>query len=219
MIKTLSVLAVSGLIFFTSCTKEKITPDTNAPAPLSVNSPFQFTGTLDGMAFSHIDGKNGFTYTPGGLGVPASEPDSSKAIYGAMILNANNEGFTLNKGIRKYLSRDEFDRAQFAGFFAKGGYTFMFAALSSFREDGFELIYRDANGKVWNTYGTYNPGIPGDNDRQVGSTIIIEDIKELQSNWSVGVVVKIRIRCNLNPDDGAGATRKADLTAVLPYVI
>ncbi len=209
----LLVTLTTGLLIFSSCSKDKEpeTPTTSTPQTTepTVNSDFQFTGTLDGVSFSHIDQKNGFAYMPGGTGAPQPEPDTSRAIYGGMIMNSTGEGFILNKGVRKFIYSDEKDHAQYFAFFAKGSYKFAAASLNSFAENGMELVYLDNKGKSWVSFG----------GSQSGSTVSIEDVLDITDDQIFGLVVKVKLKGNLYPEDGVGTAKKVELTAILPYAL
>jgi len=202
-------LVIATLAPFTSCTKEKETPDTPqvVPTELTVNSDFQFTGTLDGAIISHVDYKNGFNIHTFNEYESASEPDTSRAIYESGIGNSNSQGFTLVKGARAYQKGDENNLDNLMVFFAKGSYTLFNEKININTEKGIELNYRDASGNEWASYG----------GSQTGSVVTIEDVKKIDNANYHGVIIKAKIKCNLYPVGGSGTSKKADLTAILRY--
>lgn len=195
--KFILVIAVLGTLGggFSGCSKDDDDNNNSNPTTpgVTINSEFQATFQVDGVAVSVINGVGDVQSLTSNDSQLATFPDSSQTIFGFGLyknLGATTQTlFHIDKGTFKYLSYDE---AAFTSFFAKQSWPYSVDAAN-----GVQIIYFDANGTPWATdLGTAN---------QTGSTFVIEDNK-VQDYFGFNYM-RVKATFNCKVYDGNGSSK------------
>jgi hypothetical protein len=154
MKKNTVLLVVCAITLFAGCKKKddnnaspqpaQVTPTpTPTPVVVNINSTPQFTGTINGTAYSLV---NGATYTSG-VSSQKQIGSPSTASYASLIGNDNtNQPYlTINKGTMTFNGSMP-DTASFDAFFPVGSYTY-----SMNYAKGIEIDWIDPSGNQYST--------------------------------------------------------------------
>lgn len=185
--KQIVILLMSAMLTTISCKKEEVTPEPKVDQPtcpeseteeLSANSLSSFTGIIDGVSYSYIEGEKNISAGVGktSIGMAAS--------FDASLGNddAEKSVFSIDKGETNIFLTNE----EFKDFFKAGSYTY--------GSSGFTIKWYDDSDTEWTNY-------LGAAD-QTNSTIKIEDAKEINVFGNYYITTKITLACNLYDADG-----------------
>jgi hypothetical protein len=167
MSKNLLILFFLLIAIFTSCKKDDTATTTEVPTEqdlMNIDSPWQYSITIDGTPFSAIEGQHNFNgiYSNGGSVFPP--PDTTSMSYGSILINdtSNINDLSISKGYLNFTTGQIPDSILFAVFFAPGSYSY-------FNNAGMTIDWYDSNGDLWSTkFGMNN---------QSGSYFVINDVK------------------------------------------
>ena len=185
------VLMLSAMLITSGCSKEDepapvvTTPTTGTGGGVTVNSPAQFTGTIDGVNYSYVAGNLDVVNGVGsGINGPGNSLFSSFLYYnvsGATIID-------IEKGTLNHSGQNP-TATEFKNFFTVNSYNFSQNAVS-----GFDITWFDANGDIWGT--SFGTGV------QTNSTISIDEIKEETILGVYFITAKLSFSCTLYDFNG-----------------
>lgn len=195
--KFILMIAVTAMlgICFSGCSKDDDNNDNTTPTNpgVTVNSEYQATFKVDGVAVSIVNGVSGTQSLTSNQTLSATFPDSSESTMGFGMykdVGGNTQSlFHIDKGTYKFIG---WDSTAFTAFFAKQSWPYSINAAN-----GIAIAYFDANGTIWATdLGTAN---------QTGSSFVIEDTKLQDFFGSYYMTVKATFNCKVY--DGTGASK------------
>lgn len=190
----LAAVSVLGL-GFSGCSKDDDDNNNSNPTTpaVTVDSEYQATFKLDGVAVSIVNGVGGVQSLTSNHTLSATFPDSSESTMGFGLykdVGGNTQSlFDIDKGTYKFVG---WDSTAFTTFFAEQSWPYSPDAVN-----GIAIAYFDANGTKWSTdQGTAN---------QTGSTFVIQDTKLLDFFGTNYINVKASFNCKVY--DGTGASK------------
>ena len=180
-------------VSFVGCKKDDDDDNTPAPPAITVDSPEQMTGKIDGVAFSWVTGgSNPYQGTVSSGGPVAFPPDSSEFILGTGMENIVTGDYLMDINLGTYRFLAPTDSIQMTNFFAIKSWNYSIDA-----ENGVEIIYYDSNSWMWSTsYGTAS---------QAGSTFSLQERKYFEFLGEPYMTIKASFNCVLY--NGLGASK------------
>jgi len=192
------LIVLSTIVILSSCGKDEDAPAPVVAAPVpvtnpgngtggavTVNSSNQFTGVIDGVNYSFVEGSSDINN-----GVGKNSQTMGNASYDSFLYydTSGNSIFSIEKGTLSFGGQKPAN-ADFKNYFAVNGYSFSTNAAS-----GFTLDWFDTNQVIWSTsLGTA---------LQTGSTINITEMKEINASGSYYIKTKITFTCTLYDGNG-----------------
>ncbi|MGP8217057.1 MAG: hypothetical protein ACLQQ4_15925 [Bacteroidia bacterium] len=192
--------ALASLMLLASCAKKDSTPSStttntnNNNNTITVNSTPQFTGTINGTAYSLVAGSVYSSGVSSGKQIGGTGATNNYEESMSMIGNAttNQPYLTINKGTITFpLSSSMPDTVTFFKFFTPGSYPY-----SVNYTNGIEVDWIDPSGNSYST--SLGAGT------QTGSTFTITAEKAVDLLGTYNVVVVINFSCTLYNSSGSG---------------
>lgn len=183
------------MLIIVSCSKDKDENDSsnllnnssnNDITQVTINSTPRFTGTVNGIAVSYIEGSNNVVSSCGSDGNVAPYPDPSEFKYSSSLYDDNTYLTYLNVKLGTLIVPNGGypSETQFNSFFTTGTKPYTQDA-----ENGVSISMMDNNFDVWSTeYGT------GD---QSGYSFKIDQVKQETIAGTYSVKVKASFSCKL----------------------
>jgi len=189
------ILLMCSIALVSACSKDDDSDDNNTPAPtpVTVNSPPQVSGNINGVNFNYVTGGlNPYQSSVGydsGPGV-AFPPDSCHFTLLAGFENVLTGQWLWDFRIGTYDFVLPSDSVSFKNFFEIKPWSYGVTPMN-----GMEIVYYDASGDMWSTsYGSAN---------QTGSTFQLQAKKFIPFQGEKYERIKATFNCKLYNASGA----------------
>lgn len=180
------LVVLSSIVVLSSCSKDEPDPVVLPTTPtVTVSSNNQFTGDIDGTAYSYVEGTSDVYSALGKNSIAMGTASYDSFLY---FDASGNSIFAIEKGTLSFNGQKPTD-SDFKNFFTVTNYGYSVDAVSGFMIDWF-----DANQTKWSTsLGAAT---------QSNSTISIDEIEEVNASGAYFIKAKFSFTCTLYDGNG-----------------